>query len=1032
MTDCIHLRFAAQARRNADRVGLVDGDAQFTYEEILTRARRITLLLEHRGLKCEDRVAILLSRSPDLVFSILGVLGAGGAYVPIDPRLPHARIDFLLEDAEPAVILTSTELMPCLGVHSSRAIVLDEPDAEAISIPYTRPEPIQDNLAYIIYTSGTTGTPKGVLITHANVLRLFDSFQERRSFGDAEIWSLVHSPSFDVSVWEMWGALLHGGRLILVREATICEMRDLLALLLEQHVSFLSLTPSVFYQLVAEASNGAPLTTSQIRTIVFAGEKLNFSAIESIGRIPSRQPIDAINMYGITETTVHVTFRLLGREDARETAKSLVGQPLPDMRIELIGSNGHKVPTGQPGEIRVAGPGLARGYWRRASETARKFLPDPWGKYGARTYASGDFARWHPDGDLEYLGRADDQVKVHGHRIELGEVAGRLSSHASIDDVVVCVNGQGMHTQLVAYYVSSDPDTSTEKLRSFAAEFLPSYMVPHVFVRMDRLPLTVNGKVDKRSLPPPPAVPVLPETEFAAAATPKERALLDIWEQALGLSGIGVNDNFFVVGGDSIKCIQVVAAAREVGFDLTVATVFRHGTVRAICEFLDRAACSRSACAAPEPFSLLSAHVVQRLPGDVVDAFPASMMLQSLIFQSGFNDDYEIYVTSVRLRGRFCASKLEEAIRRQIELNEYLRMSFVIPDDGPPLQLVHRTAPAHLAVHDWRPLTLQAADRKLRDWLDNEKRTVFEWTRAPLARFCVHLLQDDCFQLTVSDASLDGWAVATLVTQLLTDYMRLMSDVRTPVSPLGTRYAEFAALEKAVLLDREAQEFWLSQIAEEVPCSIPRSAVDSSGTGPRRRTAIRLGPEVVGKLRALSRNLQVPIRSVLLTSHLMALQRLYGRPCIVTGLELNGRPEGRGGDRIIGSFNNVVPFRMTLESQAWPQLVQQVFEHEKRVMPHRRYPYAQLLRHNGRQPLFETVFVYTDFYIYDALAELPGLEMVNIEASDDTFFPLTFHFNMEGRRSVLNVAADYSPREFSESQVEPILLGHVDELLAVL
>jgi amino acid adenylation domain-containing protein len=1032
MSACIHHRFREQARKYPDRAALVYCDTHWTYEALARRSHKLAVRLRDRGIAAEGRAALLLPRSPDLVISILAVLEAGGVYVPIDPSVPQKRLEYLLADSAPHLILTLNELAWRLGDESTRTILLDDSRNEELDLRVESSLPdtlVADNLAYLLYTSGTTGAPKGVLVSHGNVTRLFDAFQQCHPIEDDDIWSLIHSSSFDFSVWEMWGALLHGGCLVLMPEATVREPAELSSLLLDRQVSFLNMTPSVFYQLTAVLAKRGRAEHSNIRTVVFGGEKLNFSTLKELSVLAGKRSIAAINMYGITETTVHVTFRLLDSEDARVTGSSLIGRALPDLRIELLGSGFSKAAVGQAGEILVSGAGLSRGYWSRPAETAARFIPNPWGGYGARAYRSGDIGRMHPDGDLEYLGRADDQVKVHGHRIELNEIASRLLEHGSMEDVSVCVHGDDAHRQIVAYYVSSDAEVRTDELRAFAAEFLPVYMVPHVFIRMDRIPLTENGKVDKSRLAQAFRDRSQTEVPHAGPENETERMLIGIWEKTLGVSGIGIDDNFFTLGGDSIKSIQIVSAAEELGLNLSVAAVFKHGTIRALAEFLGETAPPHPAhqIGAPEPFSLLRPGAIKALPDGLEDAFPASLMQQSLIFQSGFNDEYEIYVTSLRVCGRFSAELFEEAIHRQTEVNEYLRMSFLFPEDGEPIQLVHRSAGPSLAIEDWRHVTTDS-ERRLEEWLLAEKNTVFDWCRAPLVRFHVHLLADDVYQLTVSDASLDGWAVATLITELLTDYAHLLSNVRVPLSPPATRYAEFAALEKAVLADNAAQEFWRGQIGDGLGHGIPRIANRHSKTGGRQRSNVLLGSDLTRRLRAFSRELEVPLRSVLLAGHVSALAQVSGRESVVTGLELSGRPEGKDGDRIIGSFNNIVPFKFGGRQRTGRELVLQVFEQERKIMPYRRYPYAQLRRANSKRPLFDTVFVYTDFYIYDSLKNLKDLEILSLDASDHTYFPLTIHFNMNGGKSAINLMADYSTDDFSPEQVGSILDWHIRTL----
>ncbi|MFD9396828.1 amino acid adenylation domain-containing protein, partial [Streptomyces sp. NPDC060000] len=524
--ECVHELFAGQAARTPDAVALTIGDVALTYRELDERASRIAHHLMAAGAGPESVVGVCLERGPDLIPALLGVLKSGAAYLPLDPVNPAERLAYMLADAQASLLVTHSGV-PELEFTGGR-VVLDR-DAEAIDArPATAPQTTvrPDNLIYVIYTSGSTGLPKGVGLTHANVVRLFSATREQFPCSADDVWTLFHSYAFDWSVWEMWGALLHGGRLVVVAPEVSRSPHDMLDLLVRERVSVLCQTPSAFRALAAlagDSEDGTQVDGLALRAVVFGGERLDMSELRPwTGRFGTEAPA-LINMYGITETTVHATYHRVSDGDLAHPAHSPVGSPLTDLSIQLLDSDGNLVPIGVPGEIHVGGTGLARGYLGRPELTAERFVPNPYGPAGSRLYRSGDLARRLPDGTLESLGRIDKQVKVRGYRIELGEIEARLREHGQVRDVVVAVReSEAGEKSLVAYVVPVDggvPDTNS--LRIHLAQTLPDYMVPAAFVSLDAIPLTVNGKVDHRGLPVPDLAAFAAE-RFVAPRTPVE------------------------------------------------------------------------------------------------------------------------------------------------------------------------------------------------------------------------------------------------------------------------------------------------------------------------------------------------------------------------------------------------------------------------------------------------------------------------------------------------------------------------------
>ncbi|MFT7834710.1 amino acid adenylation domain-containing protein [Saccharothrix sp. BKS2] len=535
--------FAAQSARTPDATAVTCAGGSLTYRELDERANRLAHHLLAAGAGPETLVALKFPRSLDLVVAVLGVLKSGAAYLPIDPDYPADRVAYVIEDSRP--VLTLDALPDLTG------------------LPGTAPEValLPGNTAYVIYTSGSTGKPKGVVVPHANVVRLLTRTDQWFGFGPDDVWTLFHSYAFDFSVWELWGPLLYGGRLVVVPFEVSRSPRDFARLLVDEGVTVLNQTPSAFYQLIAEAPD------LPVRYVIFGGEALDVRKLDAW-----RGRGALINMYGITETTVHVTWT---------HADGTIGVPIPDLRVYVLDEDLKPVPPGVVGEMYVAGAGLARGYLNRPGLTASRFVANPFGEPGERMYRSGDLARWG-DGKLDYLGRADQQVKIRGFRVELGEVEAALRAHPHVSQVVVVVNEH----RLVAYFVPDKPTTATE-LREHTARVLPDHMVPAAFVALEKLPLTSNGKLDRVALPAPERDAVT-SSDYVEPRTETEAAIAEIWAEVLGVERVGVEDSFFALGGDSIRSLHITSRTKAAfDVDLSPRDVLTARTVAALADLVE-------------------------------------------------------------------------------------------------------------------------------------------------------------------------------------------------------------------------------------------------------------------------------------------------------------------------------------------------------------------------------------------------------------------------------------------------------------
>jgi amino acid adenylation domain-containing protein len=562
---CIHQLFEAQVERTPEAIAAVFEDGQLTYRELNARANRLSYDLSKRGVGPETLVGLCVERSLEMVVGILGVLKAGGAYVPLDPSYPEDRLAFLLEDSEIQILLTQERVKSCLPPHNAQVVYLDalDPSAEveasqAPSNPDNRTT--TDNAAYVIYTSGSTGKPKGVVITHHNVTRLLEATHSWFNFDENDIWTLFHSYAFDFSVWEIWGALLYGGRLVVVPYWVSRSPEMFYQLLSQEKVTVLNQTPSAFAQLIEVEKLSVHSHDLALRLVLFGGEALDFQVLKPWFDRHGDQRPQLVNMYGITETTVHVTYRPITTGNLATSRGSLIGVPIPDLELYVLDRSQNLVPIGVPGELYVGGAGVGRGYLNRPELTAERFVPNPFRPgAGKRLYRSGDLVRYLPNRDLEYRGRIDAQVKIRGFRIELGEIEAVLRQHAAVREVVVLAREDSGEKRLVAYVVPAQQALTISELNGFLRQQLPEYMVPSAFMFLDTLPLTANGKIDRRNLPGPDQSRPEQESSFVAPRTPVEELLAQIWTEVLKLEQVGVHDNFFELGGHSLLLTQVAS-----------------------------------------------------------------------------------------------------------------------------------------------------------------------------------------------------------------------------------------------------------------------------------------------------------------------------------------------------------------------------------------------------------------------------------------------------------------------------------------
>jgi amino acid adenylation domain-containing protein/non-ribosomal peptide synthase protein (TIGR01720 family) len=1030
---CVHQLFEAQAAATPDGTALVFGEESLTYAELNARANKLAHHLRSLGVGPEVLVGLCVERSIEMLVGLLGILKAGGAYVPLDPSYPVERLAFMLADAAVPVVVTQARLLEELPVGWAQVVCLDEEEEgiAARSDENVSSGVAPENAAYVIYTSGSTGRPKGVVVRHRGVSNLTEA--QQRAFGVRPGTHVLQfaSLSFDASIFEIVMAWRGGGALYLLPPDKALPGPDFVRWLRDNRIANVTLPPSAL-----AASPGAELP--ELETIIVAGEAC---PAEVVARwAPGRR---FFNAYGPTETTVWATVEQCFAGEGQPP----IGRPVANAAVYLLDSQAQPVPVGVAAELHIGGAGLARGYLGRAALTAERFIPDPFNAQpGARLYKTGDLARYLPDGRIEFLGRIDHQVKVRGYRIETGEVEAALMQSGGVRQCVVVARDDAAGKRLVAYVVSEEGAAfDVSEARESLKTRVPDYMIPSVFVPLDELPLNANGKIDRARLPEPGGErPELREA-YAGPTNEAERALAEVWSEVLGVERVGVDDNFFSLGGDSIRSVQVLSKAHERGLDLTLPQIFEHQTVRLLARAL-KSADEDTTATSPEPpteksrpFGLISEADRAQLAPDVEDAYPLTVTQKGMIFHSELNPETAVYhsINTFRLRARFDADALGEAVQQMAARHEVLRTSFDLVNFGEPLQLVRREVRVPVHVEDWRALPEAERERAFAEWMTREKLSHFDWAAAPLLRLSVQRLDEESFQFTFTahHAIIDGWSDGLFLTELFRRYLALLKGEAPPADPpVSVAFRDYVALEREALASEECRDYWLRKLGDSSVTRLPRRERAASAARAQSRVErlrVPVSAEVSRGLKALAHAAGVPIKSVLLAAHLRVLGVLGGQTDVMTGVVWNGRPETTDGERVIGLFLNTLPFRVQLDGGTWAELARATFENERELLPFRRYPLGQLQHLTGGRPLFDTCFNFTHLHIYKTLQDFSDIEVLHGTSVAETNFTLMANFNLDLVTSDVDLVIDFDLAELGDEYPQTIVNYYAAVLAAM-
>ncbi|GFG50516.1 non-ribosomal peptide synthetase [Mycolicibacterium agri] len=1011
--------FAEQVERAPDAVALVCGERAWTYRELDEAANRLAHALADRGVGPGSCVAVLFSRSAEAIVSILAVLKTGAAYLPIDPAVPAARLQFMLADAAPVVAITTAALRPRLDECDIEMIDVDDPalndqPSTGLSVPTA------DDLAYIIYTSGTTGVPKGVAISHHNVVQLMSCLDDAGlPSGPGQVWSQWHSYSFDISGWEVYGALLRGGRLVVVPESVASSPERFRALLVTEKVTVLSQTPSAVGMLSPEGLDSVAL--------LVGGEACPADVVDrwAPGRL-------MLNEYGPTETTMWVA---LSAPLKAGMGAPPIGSPLPNSALFVLDSWLRPVPAGVVGELYVAGSCLGTGYWRRSGLTASRFVACPFGEPGTRMYRTGDLVYWGADGQLRYLGRADEQVKIRGYRIELGEIQAALAACDGVEQAAVVAREDRPGDKRLVGYVTGTADPATARVA--VAERLPEYMVPAAVVVLDALPLTVNGKLDKRALPAPE---YQDSDDYRAPTNAIEDILAGIYAQVLGLERVGVDDSFFDLGGDSLSAMRLVATVNA-GLDagLSVRSVFESPTV---AKLASRVGAEEGRL---EPLTA----------ADRPEVIPLSFAQNRLWFIDQLQGPSPIYnmAVALALTGPLNVEALSLAVADVVGRHESLRTLFAAPA-GVPHQVV---MPVDQADVGWQVVDATGwSDERMEDAIGAVVRRPFNLSteiplRAKLFRVndCEHVLV-----AVVHHIAADGWSIAPLMADLADAYEARRNGQPPTWAPLPVQYVDYTLWQRAQLGDLDDEHsriaaqlrYWEDTLAGlpdrlQLPTDRPYPAeADYRGA----TVAVDWPADLQQRVAQVAREHNATSFMVVQAALAVLLSKLSASSDVAVGFPIAGRSDPAL-DRLVGFFVNTLVLRVDLAADPTvAELLGQVRRRSLEAYEHQDVPFEVLVerlnptRSLAHHPLVQVVLAWQNWQDDDPAA---GLALDDVEIASrsvdtrsarmDLTFSLGERWSETGAPAGIGGGVEFRTDVFDAATIES-LIARLQRVLAAM
>lgn len=1050
----VHQLFETQASRTPEQVAVIvdrlNTQQTLSYRQLNDKANQLARVLRVKGICNDQIVGIISERSAEMVIGILAILKAGGAYLPIDPNCPTERLQYMIEDSKTRLVLAQKPFIDNV-VFAGDLINLDDENLYSVEDSNVMNINQPTDLAYIIYTSGSTGKPKGTMIEHHSLVNRLNWMQKICPIG-VEDTILQKTPyTFDVSVWELLWWSLNGAQVCMLYPGAEKDPGALVNAIEKYRVTTIHFVPSMLNAFLeyVEASNDTQRVKS-LKQVFASGEALGAKQVSCFNRLlHETNQTELFNLYGPTEATIDVSYFACSGD--RQLEDIPIGKPIDNINLYIMDANMQLQPIGVPGELCIGGVGLARGYLHQPELTAARFVDNPFTS-GTKMYRTGDLARWLPDGNIQFLGRIDHQVKIRGYRIELSEIESHLHAHEAIQEVVV-VARQGVNSDsyLCAYFLAKEEITATE-LQEFLKKKLPGYMMPAYFVQLDQMPFTTNGKINRRALPEP-SIESMRTTEYLAPRNELESQLAIIWENVLEVQKLGVRDNFFNSGGDSIRAIRLVSRMNKAfDTDLTIAELYENENIAKMAQqikHLERHSDPRIRDEIVQQIGELKDSILTEHPiENVEDIYPMSAIEKGMLFYYLKDPTrsvyYEQFVFQLKYKN-FDVITFTKAMELLVEKHPILRTSLNMNDFKEPVQIVHKALPKDIKHYDISGMDFVKQQEYLKSFLAEDRREPFEIrTGQPLWKLRTFYIDDEQISilLVCHHAILDGWSGNLLMIELHKTYLALFKNPDFVPEPLAITYKDSVIGELIDSKKPETIEYWQKELQD-----YRRLELDIRLTGHRSKEVKRI-TEVYELDRTLYNDLQqtakqynISLKNLCFAAYLYLLKMISGEDDIVVGFLTNNRPIHVEGDQLLGCFLNTVPVRLQIPSLlSWKELIQLVDRKLLEVKRFERIPLFEIVKlirekDNHTNPLFDTLFNFMDFH---SLVEM-GKDVINnsfdIEGHQDTNTLFDFMLNTTSGHFVLTLR--YFSSIFTEGVTERLnqyfvrilkmLIGHPEE-----
>ena len=967
--------FEEQVAKNPNKKALVFENTSLTYLELNNLANILAENLRSKGIGRDSLVGLLMDKNLDTVVCQLGILKSGGCYLPIDPSYPKERIDYIVEDSHLNIVVTNKAYQDVLGT-SIFQMVLEEVIAASSnkeSVPNLEHINHPEDLCYIIYTSGTTGNPKGVMVEHRNVVRLFFNDEFQFDFGNEDVWTMFHSHCFDFSVWEMYGALLYGGKLVIVSQNDARDPMKYLEILKAHKVTVLNQTPTAFNSLKNICAS-EHITLSDLRYIIFGGEALIPSKLKEWH--DSHPSVKLINMYGITEITVHATYKEIGTEEI-ENNISNIGTPIPTTSLYLLDSDKNLQPQGVIGEIYIGGAGVTRGYLNKQELTAARFIENPYCK-GERLYRSGDLGRLLKNGDVEYLGRIDNQVQLKGFRIELKEIEHHLLRHEQIEESVVVLKGtEKEQPYLCAYYVSKG-HTELNDLKAYLGTYLPNYMIPSYIVRLDNMPFTSNNKIAISKLPEPDAG-VLKDA-YVPPTNKRELIMCKVWGNELGLEKVGIRDNYFSLGGDSLKAIGLISKInKELKTSFSIADLYSYQTIEELVgiQNSEKAEKEQAIQDAKEALRLFQEQYKKEhgFLEAYEEVFPMNGVEMGMVFhslQTKSDNIHDILYHEQNLYDipdkDFDFEKFKKVINLICAKHGELRKIF---DLDHLAHIIKKEIDPEISFIDICHLNKEEQEQFIEEKMHKEKLRGTDLSFSVIWRMSIIKIRSD-YQYLLFDfnhALFDGWSLSSFMTELQKLSLSVSKDENYVPKTLQSSYEDQIIGELAAVKKESTITYWKEELDDYTRFELPPTGMKHEYF----RDEFKFGKKYRKELEKVADKYNTSFKHLCFSAYIYMLKMFsYGND-ITAGITTNIRPLVHDAEQLLGCFLNTIPFRAKIpEGLTWGEYIDYIETKLRELKYHEHAPFYKILEivkevSSEKNPVFDVSFNYVDFRIFNEL-----------------------------------------------------------------